>query len=225
MPAGRVWIAYSGGLDSTVLLRAAAAVRERLPGALWAVHIDHGLHPDSGRWGEHCRVTCEDLAIPLLGRRVEVQPGRGESLEAVARAARYGEFSALLAPGDLLLTAHHQDDQAETLLLALIRGSGVHGLAAMPRGGGPGAWPAGPPPAGPRARPLEHYARTLGLTWLEDPTNREPAMDRNYLRNLVLPLMRERWPAVSATLARSAAHCAEAAVLVDLVGRAGTGRA
>ncbi|WP_295385577.1 tRNA lysidine(34) synthetase TilS [uncultured Thiodictyon sp.] len=215
-PVGRVWIAYSGGLDSTALLRAAAAVRERLPGALWAVHIDHGLHPDSARWGEHCRVTCEDLSIPLLTRRVTAKPGRGESPEAAARAARYGEFSSLLAPGDLLLTAHHQDDQAETLLLALIRGSGVHGLAAMPVVADLGLGRLVRPLLDyPRAA-LEQYARTLGLTWLDDPTNREPAMDRNYLRNLVLPLVRERWPAVSATLARSAAHCAEAADLVDL---------
>ncbi len=214
--AGRVWIAYSGGLDSTVLLRAAAAVRERLPGPLWAVHIDHGLHPDSGRWAEHCRVTCEDLAIPLRERRVEVKPGRGESREAVARAARYGDFVVLLGPGDLLLTAHHQDDQAETLLLALIRGSGVHGLAAMPVVADLGLGRLVRPLLDYPRTALEHYARTLGLTWLEDPSNREPAMDRNYLRQLVLPLMRERWPAVSATLARSAAHCADAAALVDL---------
>lgn len=214
--AGRVWVAYSGGLDSTVLLRAAAAVRERLPGPLWAVHVDHGLHPDSRRWREHCRVTCEDLAIPLRARQVEAQSGRGESPEAVARAARYGEFSALLAPGDLLLTAHHQDDQAETLLLALIRGSGVHGLAAMPLVADLGLGRLVRPLLGyPRAA-LEHYARTLGLTWLEDPSNGEPAMDRNYLRQLVLPLIRARWPAVSATLSRSAAHCADAAALVDL---------
>ena len=214
--AGRVWIAYSGGLDSTVLLRAAAAVRERLPGPLWAVHVDHALHPDSGRWAEHCRVTCEDLAIPLRECRAEVKPGRGESLEAVARTARYGEFFALLAPGDLLLTAHHLDDQAETLLLALIRGSGVHGLAAMPPVADLGLGRLVRPLLGHPRAALEHYARTLGLTWLEDPSNREPAMDRNYLRQLVLPLLRERWPAVSVTLARSGAHCADAAALVDL---------
>ncbi len=214
--ASRVWIAYSGGLDSTVLLRAAAAVRERLSGPLWAVHVDHALHPDSGRWADHCRVTCEDLAISLRESRVEVKSGRGESLEAAARAARYGEFFALLAPGDLLLTAHHLDDQAETLLLALIRGSGAHGLAAMPLVVDLGLGRLVRPLLGHSRADLEHYARTLGLTWLEDPSNRELAMDRNYLRRLVLPLIRERWPAVSTTLARSAAHCAEAAALVDL---------
>jgi len=216
-PVGRVWIAYSGGLDSTALLRAAAAVRERLPGALWAVHIDHGLHPESRHWSEHCRATCESLAIPFLSRRLDLGPTPGESPEAVARVARYGEFSVLLAPGDLLLTAHHQDDQAETLLLALIRGSGVHGLAAMPVAAELGLGRLIRPLLDRTRADLEHYVRTLGMTWVEDPTNGEPSMDRTYLRNLVMPLMRERWPAVSATLARSAGHCAETAVLVDLV--------
>ena len=213
---GRIWVAYSGGLDSTALLSAAVAVRDRLPGALWAVHIDHGLHPESARWGEHCRLICEGLAIPCCVCRLEIKPVPGESLEAVARAARYGEFAAMLAPDDLLLTAHHQDDQAETLLLALIRGSGVHGLAAMPFTADLGLGRLVRPLLGITRADLEHYARTLGLTWVEDPSNRQPAMDRNYLRHRVMPLMRERWPALSATLARSARHCAEAAVLVDL---------
>ena len=213
---GRVWVAYSGGLDSTVLLRAAAAVRERLSGPLWAVHIDHGLHPDSGRWGEHCRGNCEALTIPFTIRRVAVEPGRGESLEAVARAVRYAAFSALLAPGDLLLTAHHQDDQAETLLLALLRGSGVQGLAAMPLVAQLGPGRLMRPLLGFPRMALEQYARTLGLSWLDDPSNALPCHDRNYLRQLVLPVLRERWPAVTSTLARSAAHCAEAAHLVDL---------
>ena len=216
-PVGRIWVAYSGGLDSTALLHAAGAVRDRLPGALRAIHIDHGLHPNSARWGEHCRLTCEGLAIPCRVCRLAVKPVPGESLEAVARAARYGDFAALLAPDDLLLTAHHQDDQAETLLLALIRGSGVHGLAAMPFAADLGLGRLVRPLLGITRADLEHYARTLGLTWVEDPSNREPAMDRNYLRNRVMPLMRERWPALSATLARSAGHCAEAAVVVDLV--------
>ena len=215
-PVGRVWVAYSGGLDSTVLLHGASVVRERLPGPLQAVHIDHGLHQDSGDWGEHCRDRCEALAIPLKHRRVVVEPGRGESLEAVARAVRYGAFSALLVPDDLLLTAHHQDDQAETLLLALIRGSGVQGLAAMPLVAQLGPGRLVRPLLGYPRTALEQYARAQGLSWLDDPSNALHTMDRNYLRHLVLPMLRERWPAVSSTLARSASHCAEAAHLVDL---------
>lgn len=213
----RVWVAFSGGLDSACLLRGAAAVRERLPGSLYAVHVDHGLHPASATWSAHCHSVCDALAIPLVTRQLRLEPGPGESLEAVAREARYAEFSALLAPGDLLLTAHTQDDQAETLLLALIRGSGVHGLAAMPVVAELGMGRLVRPLLQVTRAQLEHYARTLGLDWVDDPSNRSLSMDRNYLRNLVLPLVRERWPAVSATLSRSAAHCGEAAAVIDQV--------
>lgn len=211
----QVWIAYSGGLDSTVLLRAAAAVRDRLPGALKAVHIDHGLHADSPRWAAHCLATCAGLAIPCTVRSLGLAPAPGESLEAVAREARYGELATLLGPHDLLLTAHNLDDQAETLLLALIRGSGVHGLSAMPAVAELGLGRLVRPLLETRRADLERYARTLGLDWVDDPSNGAVALDRNYLRNLVLPLLRGRWPAVSTTLARTASHCAEAAALVD----------
>ena len=125
-------VLYSGGLDSTVLLHAAATVRRRLPGVLHAVHVDHGLQPQAGAWAAHCRGVCDALAVPFRLQRLSLRPISGESVEALAREARYSVLAALLGPDDLLLTAHNQDDQAETLLLALLRGSGVHGLAAMP---------------------------------------------------------------------------------------------
>ncbi|AFL72877.1 tRNA lysidine(34) synthetase TilS [Thiocystis violascens] len=211
----RCWIGFSGGLDSSVLLSAAASVRERLPGALQAVHLDHGLHPDSATWAAHCQSQCDALVIPLTIRCLHLQPHPGESIEAVAREARYRAFSSLLGPGDLLLAAHNRDDQAETLLLALLRGSGVQGLAAMPF-----EMPCGP---GRLIRPLldttretlTAYAQTQGLDWIDDPSNRVTSLDRNYLRHRVLPVLRERWPALATTLSRSASHCAEAAELTD----------
>ncbi len=212
---GRIWIAYSGGLDSTALLHAAAAARGRLPGPLSAIHVDHGLHPDSHHWAAHCRAVCAGLAIPCLVRDLGLQPVPGESLEAVARDARYGALAVLLAPGDLLLTAHTQDDQAETLLLALIRGSGIQGLAAMPSVGELGQGRLVRPLLGAQRSDLERYVRTLDLTWVEDPSNASLSFDRNFLRNRAMPLIRGRWPAAAATLARSAAHCAEAATWVD----------
>lgn len=213
--SSRTWIAFSGGLDSTVLLAAAASVRARLPGELRAIHVDHGLHPQSAHWAESCRALCERLGVPLEIRRLALSPGRGESLEAVARDARYRLFATLLGPGDPMLTAHNQDDQAETLLLALVRGSGVQGLAAMPS--------VAPLAAGYLVRPLlsidraslSAYAREQGLRWIEDPSNASDLFDRNYLRHQVMPLLRERWPAMAATLSRSARHCAEAVVLVE----------
>jgi tRNA(Ile)-lysidine synthase len=213
--APRVWVACSGGLDSTALLHAAASVRERLPGRLRAVHIDHGLHPQSGCWAEHCRIQCESLGVPLITRALALAPVAGESPEAVAREARYRAFVGLLGAGDLLLTAHHQDDQAETLLLALIRGSGVQGLAAMPLVASLGEGRLVRPLLGTPRDAISRYAADHALDWVEDPSNASPAPDRNYLRHRVLPMMRQRWPAVSRTMARSAGHCADAAALAD----------
>jgi len=214
-PVSRYWVAYSGGLDSEVLLCALSEARDRLAGELVAVHVDHGLHPESGRWADRCRARCAELGVTCEVRRFQLAPMRGESLEALAREARYGAFVDLLGSGDLLLTAHHRDDQAETLLLALLRGSGVQGLAAMPR-----RMPLG---AGRLVRPLLDlprsalidFAASRGLEWIEDPSNAARTFDRNYLRHEVLPLLHARWPSCSATLARSAGHCAEAADLLD----------
>ena len=212
---GRCWVAFSGGLDSTVLLHAAAAVRRRLPGVLHAVHVNHGLQPGAGAWAAHCGGVCDTLAVPFRLQRLSLRPISGESLEALAREARYSVLSALLGPDDLLLTAHNQDDQAETLLLALLRGSGVHGLAAMPLVAELGKGRMARPLLDCSRSELEQYARVHGLTWIEDPSNTDTSLDRNLLRRRVLPVLRERWPAVAATLARSAGHCAEAADLVD----------
>lgn len=213
--AANLWIAFSGGLDSTALLNAAAEVRTQLPGALRAVHVDHGVHPSSADWAAHCESVCRSRSVPLMVRRLQLAPTAGESLEAVAREARYRTFAALLEPGDLLLTAHTQDDQAETLLLALVRGSGVHGLAAMPAVAELGRGRLVRPLLDVSRGDLERYARSAGLQWLEDPSNESHSFDRNYIRHRVLQPLRERWPAISATLSRSAAHCAEAAGMLD----------
>lgn len=212
--ARRCWIAYSGGMDSEVLLHAVASLGARLPAQVRAVHVDHGLHPDSGRWTEYCRRGCARLGVPLSVRRMAVAPSRGESLEAVAREARYRVMGDLLGHGDLLLTGQHRDDQAETLLLALMRGSGLKGLAAMPT--------VAPLGEGRLVRPLldvgraelRDYAIDNRLSWVEDPTNLDAAFDRNFIRHRVLPLLAVRWPAYAVTLARTAGHCAEAQGLI-----------
>ncbi len=217
--ARRCWIGYSGGCDSTVLLDLAAGLRGRLAPTLAptlaAVHIDHGLNPASSQWAEHCQARCAALGVPLVQRRVKVPAGSGQGPEAAARTARYAALAELLDPGDLLLTAHHRDDQAETLLLALLRGSGVRGLGAMravsPLGPGYLVRPLLP---FPRADLLA-YAQARGLAWVEDPSNLDLDLDRNWLRHRLMPLLAERWPAAGQTLARGAGHCAEAAGLVD----------
>ena len=180
------------------------------------MHVDHGLHPDSARWADHCAAVCAALDVPLDVRRVDAHPARGDSAEAAARTARYAALAADMQAGDLLLTAHHQDDQAETVLLALLRGAGLAGAAAMPgqRRFGPG-WLVRPLLDWPAGR-LAGYAHTHALQWVEDPSNGDTRFDRrNFLRGEVLPLLGTRWPAARAGLARHAMHAAEAQALLD----------
>lgn len=215
-PAARVfWVAYSGGLDSSVLLHALAAQRAQLPGELRAVHVNHHLQSSADDWQRHCQAVCASLAVPLVCRDVRVIPQAGESLEALARDQRYGVLQDLLTEGDCLLLAQHQDDQLETFLLQLMRGAGVRGLAAMPA-----SVPLG---KGRLLRPLLDFsredllawARARGLAWIEDPSNADTRFDRNYLRREILPRLKARWPAAGETAARSARHCAEAEDLLS----------
>jgi tRNA(Ile)-lysidine synthase len=212
----RLLVAYSGGLDSTVLLHLCAALPADTGATLAAVHVDHGLHPDAGAWAAHCRAVCQRLGVPLTVLRVNAAAARAEKgVEAAAREARYAALAPLLGNGDCLLTAHHRDDQAETVLLQLLRGSGPAGLAAMP--------PAAPFGAGLHLRPLlgvargalRRYAEARGLSWLDDPSNADPTLGRAWLRSELLPRLRARWPGADAVLARAARHCADATAIVD----------
>ena len=214
------WVAFSGGVDSHVLLHALAA-QQPLPGAaLGAVHVNHGLQADAGHWQEHCRAVCQALDLPYVDLRVDGRPAAGESPEAAARHARYRALREWLPAGHCLLTAQHLDDQAETLLLQLLRGSGVRGLAAMPAVTEFGAGHLLRPLLAFTRQGLVAYARHHDLRWIEDPSNADTGIDRNYLRHRIMPLLRERWPAASETLARSAGHCAGAAdLLTGLAGR------
>ncbi|MGB5180284.1 MAG: tRNA lysidine(34) synthetase TilS [Gammaproteobacteria bacterium] len=207
-------VAFSGGLDSRVLLHALSALRHQLGAGVGAVHVHHGLHADADDWDRHCRQVCDELDVAYALLRVDGRPARGESPEAAARDARYRALAEWLPAGHCLLTAQHQDDQAETLLLQLLRGSGVSGLAAMPVMTGLGAGRHLRPLLGVTRKALQQYASGHALSWVEDPGNLNSAYDRNYLRQQVLPLLRNRWPAVSSSLSRSAAHCAEANALI-----------
>jgi tRNA(Ile)-lysidine synthase len=220
-------VAFSGGLDSLVLLHALCALRDQLDATVGAVHVHHGLHADADAWDAHCQQVCDKLGVTYTLLRVDGRPPRGESPEAAARDARYRALAGWLPPRHYLLTAQHQDDQAETLLLQLLRGSGVSGLAAMPVMTGLGRGQHLRPLLDVTRRALHRYATANALYWIEDPSNLSSVYDRNYLRHQVLPLLRNRWPAVSSSLSRSAAHCAEANALIrqlaenDLQGAAG----
>lgn len=213
---GRYWVAYSGGLDSHVLLHAMAALAKEHRGwELSAAHIHHGLQAQAHAWSEHCQEVCAELAVGCRIVRVDATPSNGESPEAAARRARYDALASLLREGDGMLAAHHQDDQAETLLLHLLRGSGPQGLAAMPvcRALGRG-WLGRPLLGFPRAA-LRAYAGDHGLKWIEDPSNLERRYQRNFVRHEVIPVLKGRQPGLPRVLARAARHQAEAAELLD----------
>jgi tRNA(Ile)-lysidine synthase len=215
--AQRYRVAFSGGLDSTVLLCALAQLRPRLAaGAVAAAHVDHGLHPQARHWAAACAARCGSLGVPLEILHVDARPARGESPEAAARDARYRALRGLLAPGEVLLTAHHADDQLETVLIQLLRGAGVAGLAAMPARVAFGDGLHARPLLGFARSMLREWARAQGIAgWLEDPANDDPRFSRNHLRREVLPALRRHWPAAAAAAARSARHCAEAARLLE----------
>ncbi|GAB3353928.1 tRNA lysidine(34) synthetase TilS [Lysobacter tyrosinilyticus] len=202
-------VGLSGGLDSVALLHALATLPEARSRGLRAVHVHHGLHPDADAWQRHCENLCAALQVPLCCTQVEVARDRGQGLEAAARHARHAVFEDALDDGEVLVLAHHNDDQAETFLLRALRGSGIDGLAAMRpwRQFGRG-WLWRPLLAHSRAS-LEAYAQTHGLAWIEDPSNRDVSFDRNFLRHQVLPLLRERWPHAGAAFGRSARLCDE----------------
>lgn len=211
-----LWVAFSGGVDSQVLLHALNSLRPQLNiKSLAAVYINHQLHPDAGQWGQHCSDSCESMGIAFHSEAVSISNAAGESLEARAREARYRTFRELIKSGDCLMTAHHQDDQAETLLLQLLRGAGPHGLAAMPL--------CTAFAEGHHARPLLdtsradilEYATQHHLDWIEDSSNSSEQFDRNYLRLQIMPLLKQRWPAYTRTFFRSASLCAEAAQMLD----------
>lgn len=210
-PGATVWAGFSGGLDSTVLLH--LLKQAGLP--LKALHVNHQLQAVASRWVEHCREVCAQLGVPVYVMDVKIDAADPAGPEAAARAARYSAFRSLMKPGDCVATAHHQDDQAETVLLRLLRGSGVNGLAAMRR--------VSDFPPGILWRPLlrysraelRHYAETHKLPWVEDPHNLDPRFSRTFLRHDIFPRLQQRWPQAVELLARTAEHCADAVEMLD----------
>ncbi len=219
-----VWVAYSGGADSSALLVLARDWGQARNVPIRAVHVNHGIASEAGDWARRCQRQAESLGVALEVLTVTVPEKPVEGLEAAAREARYAALGARLGLGDVLLVAQHADDQLETFLLQALRGAGPGGLASMPVRARLGV--------GWLARPLLKCSRT-GLAELaaehrldviEDPSNTDPALDRSYLRNEVLPAVYRRWPSAAVTISRSAALCAETAVLVESLGAGELGR-
>lgn len=214
--AGRpVLVGFSGGLDSTVLLHLLAHAPHVRESGLRALHVHHGLHPDADAWRAHSQAVCHALGIDLTIAHVQVARDSPLGPEGAAREARHAAFSAELREGEALALAHHRDDQAETFLLRALRASGPDGLAAMRawRAYGHG-WLWRPVLDTPRDS-LRAYAQTHGLEWIEDDSNRDTALDRNFLRHQVMPLLRTRWLGVETALSRAAQLQAETVQLLQ----------
>ena len=207
------WVAYSGGLDSQVLLHALSCILPKH--RLRALHVNHGWHVDSTKWANICRNFCEKLDIFCDVISIDANPKSGESLEACARVARYHAMAQRIPSGDFLLTAHHRNDQAETLLLQLLRGSGLKGLASMPFCQEFSKAHLLRPLLDFTRTELHRYAIENLLTWIEDDSNKDLRFNRNYIRHQVLPLIEQRWPQADKTIARAAANLAEADFLLD----------
>jgi tRNA(Ile)-lysidine synthase len=212
----RIVAAFSGGRDSTVLLDALAALAPAMGFTLVAIHVHHGLSPHADAWAAACAARCTERCVPLTIERVGIGRIPGQSLEAAARAARYRALAAGAAGADAIALAHHADDQAETLLLQLLRGAGPRGLAAMPAERAPAD--------GPRlVRPLLSLpgatigacAVARGLAWIDDESNADTRLRRNLLRHEIAPRLAAAFPGYPLTLVRSAALQAEAAGLAD----------
>ncbi len=212
----RYLVALSGGCDSISLLHALTIIKPQLTcQKIQALHINHGLQDTAQAWERHCQQFCDDKQIPLDVVRLKLSVPKGESIEAYAREKRYQAFTEYMQKGDMLLLAQHQNDQAETVLLQLLRGAGVRGLAAMPlirqqRD----TWMARPLLSISR-EDIVAYATSHSLHWVDDPSNEDERFDRNYIRHQIMPALATRWPAVTATLSRAAGHQAEAIQLLN----------
>lgn len=209
-------VALSGGVDSIVLLHLLKLLAKPLAFRLSAVHVEHGISPHAAQWSDFCQDKCNTLAIPLQIFRLQVRKTPQVSLEAAARQARYQVFERIEA--DYIVLAHHQDDQVETVLLQLLRGAGVKGMAGMPivrRLNSGRTIRLLRPLLDVSRETILQYARQHNLCWVVDESNSDTTFNRNFLRHSICPLLEQRFPAYRETCSRASRHLSEAAHLLD----------
>jgi len=197
------WVGFSGGADSSALLNALHENRDELQAPIHAVHFHHGLNPGADSWQQHCQNFCQERDISFTSHKLEISRAKKTSIEEESRNLRYLAIGEMLQRSDIYLTAHHADDQAETLFLNLMRGSGVEGLAGIPQLRNLGKGWVARPLLSTRRTELESYLIRLGIDWLEDPSNKDESFDRNFLRNFLFPQLETRWPGVVKRLTRT----------------------
>jgi tRNA(Ile)-lysidine synthase len=210
-----LWVAYSGGMDSHVLLHILAQHRHQFPQSIQVVHVDHQLQSQSADWAEHCRKIAESLKLPFHCLKVKVTDINQSGLESAARSARYDAITKLIKDDGILLTGQHLQDQAETLMLQLLRGAGNRGLGAMKAMSVWQTMRIVRPVLATSREDLLEYATAHQLEWIEDPSNQNTEINRNFLRHQVWPLLQRRWPAINRNLSRSAQNLQESQALLD----------
>lgn len=208
----QILLAFSGGLDSTVLLHLLTKLKSDYFLRLRALHVHHGLSKQADDWAEHCKQVCQKWHVPLAVVHVNID--KKNNVEARARQARYDAIKTCLMPNEVVMTAHHLDDQSETFLLALKRGSGPTGLSSMPAVSSFANSKLIRPLLAVSREEMTHYATIHHLSWIEDESNQDRRYDRNFLRRTVLPLLHQRWPHFNHMVARSAALCGEESRLI-----------
>ncbi len=217
-------IAYSGGVDSQVLLHALAAIKQKTAlsknsnttsNTITVCHVNHGLSANAHNWQMFAEQECQKLNLKLKICQVNVQAQAQKSLEALARDARYQALHSVYNEPSRIFTGHHSDDQAETFLLALKRGSGLKGLSAMATQSQQAKGLLIRPLLNISRAQIINYAKEHNLVWIEDESNSNTHFDRNFIRNNVMPLLANRWPSIVNTINRSSEHCQEGQILLD----------
>lgn len=211
-----IYVSYSGGVDSHVLLHLCASI-PALNDKITAVYVNHGLQTEADAWSKHCKKVAEHLGVYFIALNVDATAEIGESPEEAARNARFAVLKPLIGNDNALLLGQHRDDQMETMLLQLFRGAGLRGLSGIPECISFGQGLMLRPMLSFSQAEVRDYAKAQHLQWVEDPSNQQNTYDRNYLRNVIIPLLKQRWESCDKTVARSARHCAEAQIVVSAV--------
>lgn len=220
-PESPLVIAYSGGVDSQVLLHAISSLNQKnvispsISNRITVCHVNHGLSSNANTWQAFAEQECSKLNLKLIVVQVNIQAQAQQSLEALARDARYQALQSIYSESSLIITGHHSDDQAETFLLALKRGSGLKGLSAMAVETKQAKDRLVRPLLKISRTEIVNYANEHGLHWVEDESNTDTRFDRNFLRNDIMPLLVKRWPSVVETINRSSEHCLEGQLLLN----------
>ena len=216
-PQTSLVIAYSGGVDSQVLLHAVANLKHanKLSNQITVCHVNHGLSDSANHWQNFAQQECSKLNLPFISYEVNVQTKAQHSLEALARDARYEALGAIYSEQSLIITGHHCDDQAETFLLALKRGSGLKGLSAMSVETNQGKDIVIRPLLSVSRSEIICTAKENKLNWVEDESNTDTSFDRNFIRQSIMPLLNERWPSITQAINRSSDHCLEGQLLLN----------